>query len=984
MTRKNKTRSRFVGSKQKGRSRSRKVSPPIDLNRWNTSDEEEILKREYRAKIEKCAVKNLEPARSYFSDYQVTSAQKDRHYRVEIRSLTARHNTCDCPDYQINQLGTCKHIETVLMRLKKNGVKRFKVAGLSGSERIEIFADPCDAMAIKVLWPTEQLRRVRKSLEPFFLPDNRLREDWQTQWNQLMGCLVAEDQLRRNVRVSYAVPLVIENHTHERDKARFKTAFLKKVMQGKVNFDYLKKPLYPYQQEGLLHLALNERALLADEMGLGKTVQAIAACEFLRRTRQITRVVVITTASLKAEWEEQIQLFTNHESILVFGSKVQRLRYYDREGFFYLLNYEQVVADHAVIQAVLSPDVVILDEAQRIKNWRTKTAQAVKQLKSRYAFVLTGTPIENRLDDLYSIVQFIEPSLLGALFRFNRDFYAFSQEEGKPDQPVGYKNLDALSKRLESLLLCRKKATVEKQLPQRSVTKYFVPMAAEQRLRYDEYERRVAGLLHRSKHRTLRAEEFERLQRYLSCLRMLCDTPYILDATCRVCPKLDRLKPILEEHLQDNKTKILIFSEWKRMLELIHGWLSEQGYLTVCHTGSMTQPQRRDSIRRFKKNPACRVFLSTDSGSTGLNLQVANVVINLDLPWNPARLEQRIARAWRKYQTRAVQVIHLICENSIEQRMLSLLKCKQGLADALLSDGEEDCPTEMALPSGRKAFIDRMESLMTDSLAASSPAEPDAPVLPLPSSTMEKSPTKKAIELLLDEAGNENLESVYSYSLSGEKNNGSDEKAKTLWLAVCDHVTDAKETQNYLEKNNHRIRVIDKKTQQVIEELIKAGVLSRQQSVTTLYHRDSPENQQQRQQEQLDKAKTLLSQAQRKQEMANLLIKGGFAEEAIAPLRQAHQSSLEAFMSLANASPPPQGQKLSSMWVEEVLISRHQLPPETLSLFNSLNRFTIDSTDSTTDQIKYLYGAQENLMAHVQQQCLKQQNTNQVEANGCR
>src|SRR5690606_38827694 len=201
-------------------------------------------------------------------------------------------------------------------------------------------------------------------------------------------------------------------------------------------------PLYPYQREGMLHLAFGERALLADEMGLGKTIQAIAACALLHHLGKARRVLVVTPASLKTEREEQIRKFTNLPQQVVFGGRSARALIYANPSpaFFTIVNYEQVVADSLDINQRLNPDIVVLDEAQRIKNWSTKTAQAVKRLASRYAFVLTGTPIENRIDELYSIIDFLNPNVLGPLFRFNRDFYHLDDK----GRPLEYKNLGKL------------------------------------------------------------------------------------------------------------------------------------------------------------------------------------------------------------------------------------------------------------------------------------------------------------------------------------------------------------------------------------------------------------------------------------------------------------------------------------------------------------------------------------------------------------
>ena len=167
----------------------------------------------------------------------------------------------------------------------------------------------------------------------------------------------------------------------------------------------------------MLHLAFTERALLADEMGLGKTIQAIAACALLHRLGQARRALVVTPASLKTEWEEQIRRFTSLDYQLVFGGKSRRLKAFEKNSstpFFTIVNYEQMVADALDVNARLAPDIVVLDEAQRIKNWNTKTAQAVKRLRSRYAFVLTGTPIENRIDELQSLMDFLQSGGSGA------------------------------------------------------------------------------------------------------------------------------------------------------------------------------------------------------------------------------------------------------------------------------------------------------------------------------------------------------------------------------------------------------------------------------------------------------------------------------------------------------------------------------------------------------------------------------------------
>src|SRR5207249_7357365 len=186
---------------------------------------------------------------------------------------------------------------------------------------------------------------------------------------------------------------------------------------------------------------------------------------------------------------------------------------------------------------------------------------------------------------------------------------------------------------------------------------------------------------------------------------------------------LAELEKILEECRENADVKVIVFSEWERMLELVRSLCQRLQFRFAWHTGSVPQQRRRAEINTFKSDPACRVFLSTDSGAAGLNLQNASVVINCDLRWKPAKLEQRIARAWRKHQTRPVTVISLVSEKTIEHRMLQTLSHKQALADGVLD--RRGNLSEIKLHTGRQAFLAKLEQLVS-SQPQSAPAQPAA------------------------------------------------------------------------------------------------------------------------------------------------------------------------------------------------------------------------------------------------------------------
>ena len=845
------------------------VPPP---HNWRTSDEDEINRRRLRARSEAFGIANLDPRNPVLSNFRVRS-KNGMEYQVEIRDLQNRQVSCTCIDFRINGLGTCKHVEAVLLHLENRERRAYAQAAAAPSPRCDLAPDP----AANIL---------RLSRNPAMLPI-RFRS-----WFDQVGALIHDDpaeavraltEAAPGVRISQEVGPWLEVRRLAVERRRLRRDYEKRVQSGEWPAQETKVPLFPYQREGMLHLAFNERALLADEMGLGKTIQAIAACALLRRLGQVERVLVVAPASLKSEWEEQIQHFTDLPCRLVFGPRHERLRAWTRESaaFFTVVNYEQMRSDALNVNARLRPEVVVLDEAQRIKNWSTKTAQAVKRLRSRYAFVLTGTPIENRIDEIYSLMDFIDPLLLGPLFRFNREYYELD-ERGRP---AAYRNLGGLQEQIRPRLLRRRKADVESELPDRTDKNRFVPLSPSQQDDYAAHEAQVARLFAISRRRPLTQQEQDKLMRELAMMRMTCDTSYILNPDDRSCPKLAELKKILED-CRANDAKVIVFSEWERMLELVRDACKGLELGFAWHTGSVPQQRRRAEINAFKNEPSCRVFLSTDSGATGLNLQAASVVVNCDLPWNPAKLEQRIARAWRKYQTRPVTVINLVSENTIEHRMLETLAHKRALADGLL-DRLGDLK-EIKLKSGGQAFMARLEQLVS-----MAPARPAALSKPLPAD--RSLGFAQAVRERIDGAlvhceeryPAEGMHSVIYVVVEGES---------ARWRPALDELH-----RDFFGPGRTdplapvRMEVVDRATHEALARLAEAGLLSLTQRGSRLLFPGAPDAVLRAlTAEEESRRAVYRAAAKRKLRMARLLGDAGMDDEARAP-------ALDAALALARA-----------------------------------------------------------------------------------
>ena len=468
------------------------------VHNWKTSDEDEVNRRRLRARSEAFGIVCTDPRHTIFSNFRVRS-RSGMAYDVEIRELRERQFSCTCVDFRINGLGMCKHVEAVLLFLAKRAKRAFALAADSPSPRCDLVLDPVQGRL--------RLSRGRTTLPPscrrWFDQDSYLTHQ------EPAKALKSLARRAPTLRISQDVGPWLETQRHSEDRRRLRRNYEARVQSGEWPVQETKVPLYPYQREGMLHLAFNGRALLADEMGLGKTIQAIAACALLHRLGQADRVLVVAPASLKTEWEEQIRRFTDLSWRLVFGPRRERLRTYARDGaaFFTVVNYEQMRSDSLDVNAQLRPEVVVLDEAQRIKNWSAKTTQAVKRLRSRYAFVLTGTPIENRIDELYSLMDFIDPNILGPLFRFNREYYAFD-DRGRPS---AYRNLENLRDRIQPRMLRRRKADVESELPDRTDHNRFVPLSPEQRMEYEGHEAVVARLAAKARHHPPTPQEQDKL-----------------------------------------------------------------------------------------------------------------------------------------------------------------------------------------------------------------------------------------------------------------------------------------------------------------------------------------------------------------------------------------------------------------------------------------------------------------------------------------
>lgn len=609
--------------------------------------------------------------RAYVEAYSVTplDTRVDGAYRVVCKSVgsgaswvvdvvdgSGTHDACTCPDFLGNDLGTCKHLEAVRRAITKvpklhrafgdlrpePSVATLTVAVTGGARVMEVGR-----------WTPKLRARVVPTIPGF----------------------------RDTVRIVHAAPQVAARCKERSAISERRLAIEGALRAGRLRLDLLRQPLFSYQERGAAHLAAGGRALLADDMGLGKTIQAIAACELLRARGEASRVLIVTCASLKHQWQREIERFAGEQAVVVRGGRPERRAALESDAPYKILNYELTWHELSQLKS-LDADVVVYDEAQRAKNFRTKTAATLRAIPSRFTFVLTGTPIENRLDDLYSLLQLIDPSVLGPLWRFNLEF-AQQNERGRI---VGYKSLSSLRQLIAPVVLRRRKEDVLSELPALTEQTRYAKLTAAQAELEMGYRTNAARLMQVAERRRLTKAEQDQLMMSLLKARQACNAVELCDPKnpAKASPKLDELEALLGEVLAQGSAKVLVFSEWVEMLKLCAKRLDglKIGY-AMLHGGVATD-SRPALLDRFREQSDVRVLLSTEAGGVGLNLQVASYVVHLDLPWNPARLDQRTSRAHRMGQTRGVTVTYLCAESGIERGIEGTLASKRTVRSAAL------------------------------------------------------------------------------------------------------------------------------------------------------------------------------------------------------------------------------------------------------------------------------------------------------------
>jgi SNF2 family DNA or RNA helicase len=432
--------------------------------------------------------------------------------------------------------------------------------------------------------------------------------------------------------------------------------------------------LFDYQVEDVVKLLNRNEYLIAHEMGTGKTVETLVLLKEFQSQKPDLKGLIVVPVSLVQTWVVENNKFTNLDIRPITGNRRQKELAFKEEHSFYLTNYETIRAFHKNINQIgqgikffsnVLWDVVIADEISRIKNRRTFTNNAMKQLKTTKKFALTGTPIENSIADLYSIIHWLTPNVLPAFLKYKELFY-IEEHVCLPDgrefnKTLGYKNLPLLKTMISPVFMRREKKEVIKYLPELTKQYIYVKLSDDEEQQYKNFIR--------------------------DAQRLIDSGEPSIGMSVRIRELLSGIDKKLEECVdicKETSSQIIVFGEYLRGLHKLQAKLSEEKISCELVCGEVSQYEREKIISKYQDGQFKVLILQTKVGGYGLNLQNSSVVVFLNRPWTVATEEQAISRVHRTGQKSAVNVYYLISDTDFEQRVNEILELKQNVHEGVI------------------------------------------------------------------------------------------------------------------------------------------------------------------------------------------------------------------------------------------------------------------------------------------------------------
>lgn len=433
-------------------------------------------------------------------------------------------------------------------------------------------------------------------------------------------------------------------------------------------------PLFPYQKVGAAFLYKIGSGLLGDDVGLGKTIQSLAVAE----KAKTEKVLIFCPASVKWQWAGEIEKFipSDKRTVVIEGSVLQRRKLWNTDARFYIANYELLLRDYSLMTRFW--DLIIADEATKISNPQAKQSRAIKKLRATCRIALTGTPVSNRANEIWSIIDFCVPGVMGNYYTFLQRYCLKNQWGGI----FGYQNIEELQKKIKRYMIRRQKQDVLPELPLLISTDIPFELSAEEKKVYNNLKKEI--LFEIKKKDIAKIENPMTIQYTLvkmTRLRQLADSMELLGYNTK-SSKLEVLKELLDSGL-NNGRKAIVFTQFAEMADILERNLAKYKPLKI--SGKIKE-KYQDVIDRFNAGEENKILIVTSAGQYGLNIQRASMVFHYDCEWSLAKMKQRTGRAHRIGQKDAVLEYNLLAKGTVDYYVKKVLHAKARLSDEILGD----------------------------------------------------------------------------------------------------------------------------------------------------------------------------------------------------------------------------------------------------------------------------------------------------------
>ena len=640
-----------------------------------------MAEREEKAKNEKF---QLDFADNIYGEHVITNRQ-NKSYNITFYDFEKQQGYCSCPDHHTNKLGTCKHLIFAFNEFQQQYAD--KPIPAQDFPFLEVFLHPLKEYRISYFYPGKLPAEIKELVDAYFDSEHKISEKKLLDFQGF----IREAQKHKFIKIRPEVLAKIQ-------KANEKQSLSELKFNTKLNFDGLKLNLYPYQKEGVEFLVFNKGAIFADEFGLGKTLQAIVAAQFKKELFNLQSVLIVCPNSLIQHWEQEIQKAGN-ESALVIKEDTDFIR---TDTYFKIIGFDDF-SRQSIVFETFAPDMLIIDEVQKISNFDSDLVRIIRQVKRRHLLIITDSKPENHLMQFYTMVGLVDNTLLTPLWEFSYQHCLFDSQV--LDKVTGYYNQEYIARRIQSILLRREKEEVIGQL--QKINRLVVPVNFSDQLQ-EQHQKLVGEALFLLNKKLQTRFNWQNIAQLLLQMKSMASLVFLSKQTHKTSAKFEEFKHFILEKInfKAEPKKIIVFAEKEdSRKQLIHFFKEQRTSAEILHP-SQSEEEVKSIFNRFEQNQHSTILILQE----GLfeQLPAADVMIYYDLSFNQQAVENRYAHLQQQSAAQPPLLVHFLSRDSIEFGLHQLIQEKQNVFDEIvffLSQTNEDAELSRETQSKLKLLL---------------------------------------------------------------------------------------------------------------------------------------------------------------------------------------------------------------------------------------------------------------------------------------